>query len=97
MNLIYACSKDVNKGENRTVNVHTTRFLCHELGPSHMPQRRSVIQAGKNIFYPRPYVAVFEPTQLNGLPQLVAESKIFCPLRFPRSDPLHNIVDSEDI
>lgn len=69
MDLIYVRSKDVDKGENRIVNVHTTRFNPnHELGLSQMPQRRSVIQAGKNIFYPRPCVAVFEPAQLNGPP-----------------------------
>ena len=77
--------------------MHTTWCPDHELGHPHTPQRRSVIQAGKNILYPGPCVAVLQPAQLNGPPQFVTESKMSCPLRFPRSDPLHNLVDGEDI
>ena len=62
-----------------------------------MPECRSVIQTGKNIIYPRPCVSIFQPAQLNGPPQLVTEAELFCPLRFHRSDPLHNLVDNEDI
>ena len=62
-----------------------------------MPQCRSVIQAGKNVFYRRPCVAIFQPAQLNGPPQLVTEAELSCPLRFLRSDPLHNLVDNKEI
>jgi len=97
MDLIYECNRDADKGENRIVNVHTTRFSYHELGLPHMPQRCSVVQAGKNILYPGPCVAVFQPAQFNCHPQFVAESKAFRPLRLHRSDSLHNLVDGKDI
>jgi len=98
--LTYECNRDADKkreGKNRVINLHTTRFPHHELGLSHMPQRRRIIQVGKNIFYSGPCVTVFQPAQLNRPPQFIAESKTFCPLRFPRPDPLHNFVDCEDI
>jgi len=62
-----------------------------------MPQCRGIIQAGKNIFYPGPCVAVFQPAQLYGPPQFFAESKTSGLLRFSRSDPLHNLVNDKDI
>ena len=74
------------------VNLHPTR-----LGLSRMPQRRSVIQGRKNIFHRGPGVAVLQPAQLNGPPQFVAESKLFCNPRFPRSNPFHDLMDSEDV
>ena len=62
-----------------------------------MPQCRSVIQAGKNVFYRRPCVAIFQPAQLNGPPQTVTESESFRPLRFLRPDSLYNPEDDKDI
>jgi len=58
-----------------------------------MPGRRGVGQAGVDIPHPRSRVAVLQPTQLNSPPQIVAEPKLFRPLRFYRSDPLHNRVN----
>jgi len=62
-----------------------------------MPQRRGVFQAGKNIFYPGPFVAVSQPTQLNYPPQFVAESNACCLLWFLGSEPLNNLGESENI
>jgi len=62
-----------------------------------MPRRRSVIQAGDNIFYPGPCAAVFQPAQLNSPPQFIAESKACCLLWFLRSDPYHNLGENENI
>ena len=78
-------------------NVHTAPLPHRKLKLPRMPERCGVVQAGKNIIYPGPCVPIFQPAQLNSPPQLVAEAEPFCPLRFYRSDPLHNIVDNEDI
>ena len=77
--------------------MHTVRVPYHELELSHVPERRGVVQAGKNIPYAGSCVAVLEPTQFNGPPQFITESELFSPLRFVRSDSLHNFVDDEDI
>jgi len=68
-----------------------------ELEIPRIPRRRSVIQAGKNIFHPGPFVAVSQPAQLNYPPQFVAESKSRRPLWFLRSEPHHNLGESHNI
>jgi len=85
------------EGENRIVNIHTTRFTYHELGLPLRPQRRGVPQVGKNIVYCGPFVAVLQPAQLNGPPQVVTEPKACCLLWFLRSDPLNNLGENDKI
>ena len=72
--------------------------LCHrELELPHVPERRSVVQAEKDILGVRPCVAILQPTQLNDPPQFVAESQTLCPLWSLRSIPLRNRTDNENI
>jgi len=73
--------------------VHTIRLPRRELELPRMPERRSVVQAGKNIFHPGPCVSILQPAQLDSPPQFVAESQSFRPLRFLRSDPFHDRID----
>jgi len=58
-----------------------------------MPECYGVVQGGKYIFHPRPCVSILQPAQLDGPPQLVAESKLFRSLRFLRSDPFDDRID----
>ena len=82
-------------GELRVPNEDTARLLYHELlGLSYLPECRSIIQAGENFFHPWPRFSIFQPTQLNGLPQFVSEAEACRHLRFLRSDPLHDRIDS---
>ena len=81
------------RGKNRARHSATLR----ELELSHVPERRSVVQAGKDILYPGPCIAVLRPAQLNGLPQLVIEPKPSCLLRFLWSNPFCDCVDDENI
>ena len=80
--------------EPKIINLRTIRPPHHELELSHIPEHRSVVQAGKDVFCTRSRVAVLQPAQLNGPPQLVTESKPLRPLRFYRSDPLYDRIDS---
>ena len=41
--------------------LYDVRAFYHELELSHIPERRSVIQAGKDIFYAGSRVAVLQP------------------------------------
>ena len=77
-------------GELRVANEDNARLHYHELDLPYLPECRSVIQAGKNFFCPGPRVSVLQPTQLNGSPQFVTEAEACHPLRFLRSDPLHD-------
>ena len=43
-----------------------------------------------------PFPGTLAPS-VNSPPQFVVESKLFCLLWFPQPDPLHNLVDDEDI
>ena len=70
-------------------------FLQLEL--PHIPKRRSIVQTGENIFYPRPRTAILRPAQLNNLPQLITEPNPFRWPRFPRPNPLHDRMDCQNI
>jgi hypothetical protein len=83
--------------ENKMVIVCTFRLPYHELGFSCVPEHLSVVQAGNDILYTRPCVAIPAPAQLNGLPQFIAESQVFRLLRFLRSNPLRDRTDELDI
>ena len=43
------------------VSAHAARIPYHELGLSHVPKGRRVVQAGKDILYARSRVAIFQP------------------------------------
>ena len=74
--------------------MQTVRSPYHELELSHVPERRSVVQARKNVPHAGSRIAILKPTQLNDAPQFVVESELFRRLGFVRSDPLCNRMDS---
>ena len=77
--------------------MHTIRLPHCELELPHIPECGGIVQAGKDIFHPRPCAAILQPTQLNSPPQFVVESELFNPLRFVRSDPFGDRIDSDNI
>ena len=78
--------------EHTILNVYTTRLPRRVLELPHIPECCSVVQAGEDVFYPGPCVAIPQPAQLNGPPQFVAESKSFRPFRFHRSNPFQDCI-----
>ena len=68
-----------------------------ELELSHIPERRSVVQAGNDILHAGPRVAILQPTQLDNPPQLVAEPEAHRSLRFLWSNPLHDRIDDQNV
>ena len=92
----------IRKGKRRVnvkrltigLSICSVKLFRHGLELSLIPGHRGVVQAGKNVLYPRPCVAVLQPTQRNDLPKFVGESKSFRSLRFLRPDPFHDRVGS---
>ena len=64
---------------------------------SYIPEQHGAGQGGENIPYAGSLIAILQPALFNRPPQLVAKSETFRPFRFPRSDPLQDRMDSQNI
>ena len=55
---------------------------------SHIPERRGIIQTGKDLLHCGPFIAICLPALFDDRPQLAVETEEPCPLRFRWSFPI---------
>ena len=76
----------------RRIVLFVGTFIRHESELPHVPERRNIIQTGKDILHFRSLGTVFQPALFDERPQLVIEPKALRPLRFSRPHPLNDCI-----